>query len=326
MFVLESHIQIGLYNFTQVKAIKVVKDINLLSDTATIELPASAMFGNKELGFEKRALETTINVGDLVIISFGYKDVLIKTVFTGFVTAIHPNQPTVKIDCEDAIYLIRKKNLNKNFGKTTLQKVLEFITKDTGVVISGAIPEVKFEKFLLKNVNGAKALQKIKDTYGLTIYMNDENELYAGLKYAVSPEKEVTYDLQKNVLSHKLKFTTSDNVRLRIKVVGVKKDNTKVSVFVGDEDGEQRTVFKYNITDPKELKKIGEQELIQQKYTGYRGSLTGFFIPFSDRGMKCRLLNSKFPEREGVYYVPKVVMNYGTGGVRIETELGVKLL
>ena len=297
-----------------------VKDINLLSDTATIELPASAMFGNKEKGFERRALETTIKVGDPVSITLGYKDILLKTVFKGFVISIYPNQPTVKISCEDAVYLIRKKNLNKNFIGTSLQEVLQYITAGTGVKISEAIPAVNFEKFLLKNVNGAKALQKIKDTYGLTIYINDDNELYAGLKYAVSPEKEVSYDLQKNVVKHNLKFTTSENVRLRIKVVGVKKDNTKISVFVGDQDGEQRTIFRYNITDPKQLKEIGENELLQMKYTGYRGSLTGFFIPFADRGMKCK------SERQGMYYVPKVVMSYGTSGIRIQTELGTKLL
>ncbi|CAL2108177.1 conserved hypothetical protein [Tenacibaculum sp. 190524A02b] len=325
MFILESNIQIGSYTFNQVKSVNVVRDINLLSDTAKIELPASAMFGNKTVGFEKKALETAIKVGDPVQITLGYKDVLIKTVFKGFVTSIYPNQPTIKIDCEDSVYLIRKKNLKKNFIKTSLKEVLQYIVDGTSVNISGNIPEVKFDKFLLKNVNGAKALQKIKDEYGLTIYIDDNNELYAGLKYAVIPEKEVVYNLQANTIKHDLKFTSSDNVRLKIKVIGVRKNNTKITVVVGDDDGEQRTIYRYNITDPKILKEIGEKELIKLKYTGYRGTVTGFFIPFSDRAMKCKLINANFPEREGVYYIPKVTLNFNTSGARFKTELGVKL-
>lgn len=325
MFVLDCNIQIGNYTFRQVNNVQVTRDVDLISDTSQIKLPASAMFGNKEQGFQRQALETAIKVSDPVSITLGYKDVLMKTIFKGFVTAIHPNQPTVKIDCEDSVYLIRKKRINKNFKNTTLKEVLEYIVSGTGVSISANIPTVNFDKFLLKNVNGAKALQKIKDEYGLSIYMDDNNALYAGLKYAVRPDKRAVYNLQRNVVKHELKFTRAENVRLRIKVVGVKKDNTKISVMVGDGDGEQRTVFRYNITDPKRLKEIGQSELIKQKYTGYRGTVTGFFVPFVDRAMECELINPNFPERAGTYYVPKVDITYGTGGVRIKTELGVKL-
>ena len=325
MFILQCNIQIGNYTFKQVKSARVVRDIDLLSDTAEIKLPKSAMFGNKEQGFERQALETAIKVSDPVTISLGYKDVLIKTVFKGFVKSVFPNEPTVKIECEDAVYQIRKKRVNKNFVKTTLKDVLEYIVSGTSVSISGNIPSVGFDKFLLKNVNGAKALQKIKDEYGLTIYMNDNDELYAGLKYLIRPEKKVVYNLQKNVIKHDLKFTSAENVRLQVKVIGVKKNNTKVTVVVGDNDGEQRTIHRYNITDPKRLKEIGESELVKLKYSGFRGTITGFFVPFADRGMEGEIINPNFPERAGAYYIPRVEILYGIGGVRIKSELGIKL-
>lgn len=325
MFVLDCEIEIGDYTFKQVHNVVVTKSVDLLSDTAEIKLPMSAVFGNSEVGFERKQLEQELKAGDKVKVTLAYKDVIEKVEFEGYVRWIKPNVPTVTVECEDGVYLIRQKQINKNFGKTTLKKVLEFIVEGTEVELAGDIPEVNFDKFLLKNVNGAQALEKIKEAYGLYVFIDDDGKLFAGLRQVKNIGDTQLYDIYKNVVAHDLKFRKSDDVRIALKVVGVLKDNTKIEVLVGDTTGEQRTIYRYNISDNEALKKIGEAELSELKYDGYEGTITTFLTPFCNRGYNVQLSDRNYPDRIGSYFVPKVVTTFGTGGARRKVELGTKV-
>lgn len=325
MFVLEANIQIGNYNFNQVNNVSIVKSVDMLSDTAEVRLPMSALFGNVNEGFERKQLEQVIKAGDKITITLAYKDVIETVEFVGYVRFVKPNVPTITIECEDAVYLIRQKQINKNFGKTNLTEVLNFIVEGTGVELAADLPEVNFDKFLLKNVNGAAALQKLKDEYGLFVFIDDDGKLFAGLRQTKNIGETQVYDVYKNVIKHNLRFRRAEDVRISLKVVGVKKDNTKVEVVVGDTDGEQRTVYKYNVSNPILLKRLGEAELSDFKYTGYEGTITSFLEPFCTRGYNVEIRDENYAERIGKYFVPKVKTTFGTGGARREIELGTKL-
>lgn len=325
MFVLKSNITIGNYTFTQVNDVKIKKSVDLLSDTATIKLPISAVLKNENEGFEKRNLESVIKAGDKVCIILAYDEVLEVKEFKGFVAFVKPNNPILVIECEDAVYNIRKKRINKNFGKTNLRQVLSFIVAGTGVSIAGEIPLVEFDKFLLKDINGAQALEKIKDEYGLNIFLDDQGHLFAGLRQTVGTGNKVYYDLHQNVIQHKLTYRNAEDIRLRVKVVGIQKDNTKVEVIVGDLDGEQRTLFRYNIKDKARLKAIGEAELSDLKFSGYDGNITSFFVPYANRGMTAIIRDLLFPERAGAYFIISVSIDFGVNGARRIIELGTKI-
>lgn len=325
MFVLNCKIEIGNYTFYQVNEVKVVKSVDLLSDTAEISLPMTALFGNKQSGFERRQLEQELKAGDPVKITLGYKDVFEQVEFQGFVRWIKPNVPTVTIECEDVIYKIRQKQITKNFGKTTLEEVLKFITADTDLQLAGDIPEVNFDQFLLKNVNGAQALEKIKENYGLFVFVDDSGKLFAGLRQTKNIGETVVYDIYKNVVEHDLKFRRAEDVRINLKMIGVRPDNTQIEVIVGDTTGEQRTVYKYNVTDKSTLEKLGEAELSELKYDGYEGDVTGFLVPYATRGMNATIMDKNYPERTGSYFVPKVTTTFGTGGARRKVELATKV-
>ena len=67
MYVLQAKIEIGDYVFNQVHDVTVTKSVDLLSDTAEIKMPMTALFGNKEVGFERKQLEQEIKSGDKVM-------------------------------------------------------------------------------------------------------------------------------------------------------------------------------------------------------------------------------------------------------------------
>ncbi|PIB28920.1 hypothetical protein BFP77_08360 [Maribacter sp. 4U21] len=325
MFVLDCEIVLGIYKFRQVRGVKITKSVDLLSDTAEIEVPMSALFGNKKVGFFRSQIEREIVAGTPVKITLRYLGVFEKVEFEGFVRWVKPNVPTVTIECEDVIYKVRQKQITKNFGKTTLREVLKHIVADTGLELAGDIPEVNFDQFILKNVNGAQALEKIKENYGLYLFIDDDGKLFAGLRQTKNIGETVVYDLYRNIAGHDLKFRRAEDVRINLKVIGVRPDNTKVEVIVGDTTGEQRTIFRYNVTDTATLKKLGEAELSELKYDGYEGTLTGFLIPYATRGMNVEIRDKNYPERTGSYFIPKVVTTFGTNGARREVELSSKV-
>ena len=325
MFILDCSITIDTYTFTQVNNVQVVKSVDLLSDKAVIKLPASALFGNASQGFTRKKLETTIKTGMPVQVTLAYKDVASKVEFNGFVAFVKPNTPMVTLECEDAVYTIRKKRINHNFGATTLNAVLAHIVEGTGVQLAGDIPEVAFDKFVIKDKNGAQALEKIRDEYGLSIFIDNNGALYAGLRQNKGAGDLVTYDLHQNVIKHDLRYRNAEDVRLNVKVIGVQKDNKKIEVIVGDTDGEQRTLHKYNVSDKAILKQIGEAELDELKFDGYEGSITTFLIPDAERGMSAEIIDENYPNRAGRYFVPKVTTTFGVSGARRKIELGNKL-
>ncbi|MEM8506240.1 MAG: late control protein [Bacteroidota bacterium] len=285
----------------------------------------SALFGNQNVGFRRRQIEQVIKAGDPVKITLAYAGRFEKLEFEGFVRWLKPNVPTVTIECEDAIYLVRQKQISENYGKTTLQDVLRNIVQDTGVQLASDVPEVNFDQFIIKDSNGAQALEKLRDSYGLFVFIDDNGELFAGLRQSRNIGENVTYDLYRNVVAHDLRFRRSEDVRLSLRVIGVRPDNTQLEVVVGDLTGEQRTLFLYNVTDKATLQKLGEAELDLLKYDGYEGTLTGFLVPFATRGMNATIVDRNYPERTGSYFIPKVVTTFGTQGARRKVELANKL-
>lgn len=320
MFVLQSDIQIGDYKFDHVIDVRIIKSVDLLSDTAVIKLPTVFTLKNTKVS---QSTEGAIKPGDSVLITLGYKDVLFKTEFKGVVTSVKPNTP-VEIHCEDAIWYLRRKTCNRNFKNTTLKDILDYIVSGTDLKVSEDVPEMAIDKFLLKNINAAQALQKLKD-FGLSIYIDDNDELYAGLRQFQGVGDVAVYDLDYNVVSHDLEFKTADQVKTSLTAKSWKKDNTFIEVKVGDEDGQKSEWLTYGVSSKEELKKIALSKLESMKYDGYVGTLTGFGVPYITRGMSARLYDAEYESRTGDYFVPKVEISFGIRGSRRVVTVGKKV-
>lgn len=345
MFILDCTINIGKYTFKRVNEVQIIKSVDLLSDTATIKMPASATFRSEDNNEERKQLEEEIKAGMPVSITLAYKGVFEQEEFKGYVTSVKPNNHKVVIECEDVLYFVRQTRINKNLKNTTLKDALTYIVSETNkslpkdvsaVQLADDIPTVNFDCLTLKNKNGAQAFKKIVDDYNLSIFLNDKGKLYAGLRFATNLGEISNYNMQKDVVRHSLKYVKEEDVKLHVKVIGIKQDNSKIEVVIGDkEEGEQRTLHFYNISSEEELKRKGESELENLKYSGYRGSLTGFLTPYTTRGMGVSIIDSKYPSRSGkggennnsdksdvTYFVPKVTTTFGQNGARRKVELG----
>lgn len=322
MFVLESEIQIGKYKFRSIHEVEITKSVDELSDTAVVKLPTR--FKVKQNG-KQVFTEEALKIGDAVTITLGYEDKYSGVEFRGFVRKIKPTTP-LTIECEDAIWQLRRKNITKAWNKgTTLKEVLREIVKGTEIRLTDGTPSVRLDKYIIKGANGAQVLQAIKQNMAMTVFLNDKGHLYCGLQQTENIGKEVIYDLNYNIVSNDLEYKSADERRVKVRYTYMGKDNTKKEVEVGDADGELRTFHTSVISDKNKLKEMAQAEVERLKYDGYDGSVTSFLIPYATRGMSAKAVDEEHRNREGEYFIKKVVTTFGLSGARRKVTIGAKV-
>lgn len=321
MFILDGKIEIGDYVFTQIHEVEITKSVEELSDTAVIKMPTA--FKVRQNG-EQKFIEEAIKAGDLVTITLAYEGKYSGAEFKGFVKKINPKIP-VEIHCEDAMWQLRRKNITKAWDKTTVKEVLQEVVKGTDIQLAPNIPGIALDKWIIRNANGAQVLESFKKELMLSAFINDAGQLYCGLEQLTNIGQEVLYDLNYNLVENGLEFKTKDDRKIKVKYTYIGPDNKRKSIEVGDPDGEQRTYHTSAVSDEKKLTEMATAEVEKLKYDGFDGDVTSFLIPYATRGMKAVIIDKEHKNREGSYFIKKVVTTFGTGGARRKVSIGNKL-
>ncbi|KVV16142.1 late control protein [Flavobacterium sp. TAB 87] len=324
MYILDGKVEIGEYVFNAVHGIEITKSVDDLSDTALIKLPSR--FKIRQNGVQKYT-EEAIKVGDKVIITLAYEGIYEGVEFTGFVKKISPKTP-VEIQCEDAMWLLRRNNINISWAKTSIKEIVQEVIKGTPIEMSRFMKgqDIPLNKWTVRNANGAQVLESLRKDLAQTVFIDDEGKLYVGLQQLTNIGETVVYDLNYNLVENNLEFKSANERRIKIKYNYIDpKTNKKESVEFGDMDGEQREYTTSVVSDKKQLEKMANAELAKMKYDGFDGDVVSFLVPFATRGMKAKLIDEEHPNREGNYFIKKVVTSFDTGGARRKVTLGSRL-
>ena len=136
----------------------------------------------------------------------------------------------------------------------------------------------------------------------------------------------VKYRLRYNVIKDdELKYQLAEDVRLKVKAVCYYKDGTKIEGEIGEEGGETKTLYYYDVKDAGELKALAREELERYRFDGYRGRIETFLAPYALPGMVAQLDDPVYRERGGNYYIESTEVTFGTGGARRKIEIGIKV-
>lgn len=323
MLELNYHITIGNYLFRRVVGVKVNSAWRTLGDTATIELP-----GLKGLLAKQTAKGGGIKAGDAVTIKLGYNGQL-TTEFEGFVSMVKPNIPMV-IECEDYLYKLRRVQLLTKSCPSLMQAIQLIQNKVPEVEIDDDVQDISLGTLRL-DYTAATLLQKFQKDYGLACYFRGR-KLFVGLPLTDFAKEtasyRIRYDGPGNVIDTDLEFKTRDQVKLKIKAIGVTKkgrDVIKVEDNIGDPDGELRTLFFWDVTDRAQLERLAKAELDKAKFDGYEGGITAFGWPNVRHSDAVWFRDDLFPERAGKYFVDEVTTISGLKGYRREVKLGLRL-
>ncbi len=307
------NIQIGDFVFDYVHELEVESGWDTLTDTCTIKLP-------RKLAFNGKSVKDLLRVGDAVTVECGYNEKTMTT-FQGYVARISPNIPIV-IECEDAMWLLKRNNVTVSLQKASLATVLAAVLP-AGFAM-GEVDSFVIGNFRATKVSAAKVLEFLRKEYGVVSYIKN-GKLFSGLAYRFSGiGEDVEIHLQSDVAGNSnLEYKLADDLKLKLQAISLMPDNTKIEVELGDPDGEQRTLHYYNLSE-KSLRQAAEADFVRLKHDGYTGSVSIFGGKAAEHGGVSQLTDAEFPERSGRYLIDKVRTAFGMGGYRQEISLGKK--
>lgn len=305
-----------------------------------------------------------IQRGDRIKIELGYnyptidkaENIEMNLVFDGYISKINPRMP-IELECEDRMWQLKQvKVADKVYSSSnySVQKMIKEMlnsdprTKDITLVTGGSLGE-KIEtnigdEFRTQDDTIASVLDRLKKDAHLNSYfrnINNRSELRcSGIVYYPSDRATSTFVFQKNIISDSLEYKKIEDLKLGAKVYSLNKDEVnngtnkngskkvkhkRLETFVGEKDGELRTLFFWDVHDEATLKKLGERELRKFYYEGFSGKFTTFGQPYVKHGDSVVIQDKVLPERNGEYLVKGVTRTFGQSGYRQDIELHLKL-
>lgn len=322
VYVMNAKVKIGKIELNYISSASIESSIKSLSDTAVLVLPRNIAELNS-----RRPIQEFIQIDHKVEIWLGYNDQLFKE-FEGYIKNISANEP-LELECEDEMYILRKKKLEGKHHKTIqLSALLKEIVGEYKLVFDYDFELVNFR--IAKDVSAFNVLEHLKENFPVDFYFKrnestDELELHSGWTYSLNPKKYQTYILEQNVVKNDLKYIVGTARKVLVKMVGSLKNGKKVVAEWGDADARAETIEKPNVTDKDTLERMAKAETERRRYSGFDGKITGFLFPRTKCGEGLEVKSSRFPDRNGKYLIDGVKIEFSESGGRRTNEISKKL-
>lgn len=303
-------------------AVEVVSSVDTLADTCVIELPAAAY--NKV--FE---LEQKLKRGDEVSVKFGYNNNPVQE-FSGYLLNIQSDDGSLKINCEDAIFMFRgKKVTDKKFKATSVKDIVQYVVSQVGADVSIICDlDLSYENFVIHQADGFDVLKKLQEDTGGNIYIaknsdTGRNELHIHPKY-VEKSGDVRYSFQHNIESGGLKYVKAEDKKIEIKITRTDKSGKLIEERYGTTGGDTKELKGLEL-DQASMKARAKQEYDLAMLDGYEGEIAGWLIPQVKPTMTAKIEDEDYPWKDGKYYVVAVTSKISESGGERKITIGKKL-
>lgn len=316
MYTMQYDITIGDYRLGMLDEVEVHSSVELLSDTATIRLPASEY--NKALEVER-----SLRRGDKVTIRLGYAEVGLVQEFEGYLLRIATDGGSITLHCEDDLYLYRKPLTDRVHKQISLRRLLEEVTREVGIEHRiDCSYSWSYDKFVIHTATAFDVLKKVQEECGADIYIKAGTlHIHPPGRYVGSP---CHYALALNVESEDLIYRTARDKKLQVVVKALLPDGKVREVEIGTAGGDKVEV-KCPTSDEASMRSRGEAELRRRTYDGYEGSITTWLIPVCRAGDSATIRDEDYPHKDGTYFVSSVKTTMSASGGKREVQLGYRL-
>lgn len=305
------------YSLQTVASIDIECSVDNLADTATITIPEAVMNQVLNIGAQ-------VKRGSEVVIKAGYDETL-ENEFIGFVQDIVTNDSSLKIKCEDALFLFRKGVKDVELKPTSLSKIAKLLIDQIDTSFKLVCDyDITYEKFVIHQATGYDVLKKLAEETKANIYFNTEKkQLHIHPPY-LEKGGEVIYSMQKNIEKSSLDFKKALDRKVEVTVESTNLKGKVESETVGTSGGDKITI-KVGSVDASSRLRIANAELLRRSADMYEGSIDTWLIPFVQPTYSAKIKDEDYPEKDGKYYVTGVTTSINESGGKRTVKLGVKL-
>lgn len=291
--------------------------VDNLADTATIVLPDAVM--NQVLNIENK-----IGRGTQVMIQLGY-DGDLKTEFEGYIQEITTNDSTLKIICEDALFLFRKSVPDVELKPSSLKKIGQYLIDKTDPSFTLSCDfDISYEKFVIHQATGYDVLKKLQEETKANIYFDTINKVLHIHAPYVEIAGVVKYSMQQNIEKSSLEYKRAIDKKVEVTIESTDSKGKVKSITAGTTGGDKITL-KVGPMSEADMQKVAAAALKKNSFDGYSGSFDGWLIPFVKPTYSAIIEDKDYPYKDGRYYVISVKTSFSeSGGVRTITP-GIKL-
>ena len=312
MFDISWLITVGSFRLSMLDSVEVIRSVEQLSDTAVIVLPGSVF--NKAIEVEQK-----IKRGDKVVINLGYDGNLVRE-FDGYLDSISTDDGSIKLNCEDSLYLLKQPVADKEFINPDISDILKYIAGSFTVVCDYSF---RYDKYVIKGQTAYQVLKKLQEETKANIYLK-ESVLHVHPQYS-ELFGSATYSFQDNIEKSSLQYKNAEDRKLIVNAEGKGKDGKVIRATVGESGGDSITLRIDGVSDRATLRNLATEQLKVKSYTGYSGSFTGWLIPFCDAAYKIYLDDADYNFKSGAYYVLEVRTKVSRSGGEREIKIGKRL-
>lgn len=296
---------------------EVVASVDNLTDTATIVLPESVM--NEVLNFDNNVVR-----GTEVLIEMGY-DGDYRLEFTGFVKDITTNDSSIKIHCEDALFLFRVGVPDVELKPTSLAAIAQYVINEIDPSFTLKCDyDISYEKFTIHQATGFDVLKKLQEETKANIFFDTQNkELHIHAPY-IHKGGEALYSIQHNIESSSLEYKNKLDHKIEVTVESTDIKGNVQKATSGTTGGDEVTL-KVGAMSESSMKLIADAEVLKQSAAGYEGSFDAWLIPYIKPTYSARIKDEDYPEKTDFYYVKSVTTSLSEAGGKRTVQLGKKL-
>ena len=296
---------------------EVYKSVDNLADTATIVLPELVV--NEPLDFKGK-----IDRGTEVQIQFGY-DGNLQDEFNGFVREVTVNDSSLKILCEDALFLFRVGVPDAELKASSLKKISEYLVQNIDSKFKVVCDyEITYEKFTIHAATGYDVLKKMQEQTKANIYFDTANSLLHIHAPYIEVGKKVYYSMQKNIETSSLEFKNKIDTKTEVTVESTDLNGNVLKKTVGTTGGDKVTIKVGNM-DAESLERVATAELAKRAAPKYEGTFDTWLEPHVAPGDSARLKDEDYPDQAAFYFVQTVVSSISEGGGKRTVTPAIKL-
>ena len=296
---------------------EIESSVDNLADIATIILPEAVM--NEVLNIESK-----IKRGSTVKIELGY-DGKLKTEFEGYVQEITTNDSTLKIVCEDALFVFRVGVSDIELKPTSLKKIAQYLVDkiDPSFTVSCDY-DISYEKFVIHQATGYDVLKKIQEDSKANIYFDTANKVLHIHPPYVEVGNTVKYSMQRNIEKSSLEYKKAADKKVEVVVESTDLKGKVKSITTGTTGGEKINL-KVGAMSEADMQKVADAAIKKTSFDGYSGTFDAWLIPFVKPTDSVIIDDSDYPYKKGRYYVISVKTSFSESGAKRTITPGIKL-